>query len=82
MATTLIQSSSQPVAQPVYVLRGHGSQIHVVHFLRQNTRLITGDADGWVVVWDLTIKRPVAVWRAHSAAILGISHWGSDKIIT
>ena len=78
----LIQSTALPPAQPAYVLRGHQAQIHAVHFLRDNLRLLSGDADGWVVLWNLPIKRPVAVWRAHSNAILGISSWKADKIIT
>ncbi|KAJ8128747.1 hypothetical protein O1611_g4887 [Lasiodiplodia mahajangana] len=76
---------SQPqraAAHPKSVLRGHLTQVHAVTFIRQNERLATGDADGFVVLWDLTIMRPRAVWRAHNAAILGISGWGDDKIIT
>ncbi|KAE9371401.1 WD domain-containing protein [Stipitochalara longipes BDJ] len=71
-----------PPATPAYILRGHGSQIHATTFVRSNRRLMTGDADGWIVLWSLTIKRPVAVWRAHQGSILGASAWGSDKYIT
>lgn len=80
-----LQSSALPPAQPAYVLRGHVAQIHAVHFLGQNLRLLTGDADGWVILWDTPIKRPVAVWRAHgSSTVLGLGSWGLDdeKIIT
>lgn len=71
-----------PPAQPAYILRGHAAQIHSTAFIRSNTRLVTGDADGWVVVWSLEIKRPVAVWRAHEGAILGADSWGDGKLIT
>lgn len=71
-----------PPAQPVYVLRGHAAAIHSIEFIRCNTRLITGDADGWVVLWDVVTKRPAAVWRAHENAILRNTAWGHDKIIT
>jgi len=71
-----------PPAQPTYVLRGHTAQIHAVHFFRQNLRLLSGDADGWIVVWDVPIRRPVAAWKAHTASILGIGNWGDDRIIT
>ncbi|KAK6579696.1 hypothetical protein PZA11_007932 [Diplocarpon coronariae] len=73
---------SLPPAQPAYILRGHASQIHTTAFIRSNSRLVTGDAAGWVVVWSLATKRPVAVWRAHEGVILGASAWGPDKIIT
>ncbi|KAF5010415.1 hypothetical protein FDECE_3430 [Fusarium decemcellulare] len=72
--------SSTP--SPKSILRGHGSQVHAATFVRRNERLITGDADGFVVLWDLTIMRPRAVWQAHEKAILGIRGWGDDKIIT
>ncbi|TQS38791.1 hypothetical protein Golomagni_00694 [Golovinomyces magnicellulatus] len=71
-----------PPAKPSYILRGHGSPINATAFVRENSRLVTGDAEGWVVMWDLAIKRPTAVWRAHLASILGISDWGRDKLIT
>ncbi|KAI6782768.1 ASTRA-associated protein-like protein [Emericellopsis cladophorae] len=68
---------------PKSILRGHKSQVHASVFLdHDTTRLLTGDADGFVVLWDLTILRPRAVWRAHESAILGVRGWGTDKIIT
>lgn len=71
-----------PPAQPAFILRGHAAQIHALHFTQGNTRLLTADADGWVVSWNLSYKRAVAVWRAHASAILGLASWGSDRIIT
>ncbi|KAH6614044.1 WD40-repeat-containing domain protein [Boeremia exigua] len=76
------QSAYLPPAQPSYILRGHASQIHSVQFARQNTRLITGDADGWIIYWKLETKRALAVWKAHDGAILGTAAWAHDKIIT
>ncbi|KAF5666340.1 ASTRA-associated 1 [Fusarium heterosporum] len=67
---------------PKSILRGHKSQIHAAAFIRSNERLVTGDADGFVVLWDLTIMRPRAVWRAHEKALLGLRGWGDDRIIT
>ena len=78
----LIQSSTLPPAQPTYVFRGHTAQIHAVHFLQENLRFLSGDADGWVVLWSLPIKRPVVVWKAHQGTILGVGSWDDDKIIT
>ncbi|KAH8157053.1 hypothetical protein CIB48_g11191 [Xylaria polymorpha] len=72
----------QEAAQPKSILRGHVTQVHVTAFIRRNERLASGDADGFVVLWDLTIMRPRAVWRAHAGAILGISDWGADKVVT
>lgn len=76
------QCSALPPAQPSYILRGHASQIHSVRFVRHNTRLLTGDADGWIVFWKLETKRALAVWKAHDGAILGAAEWGHDRVIT
>ncbi len=73
---------SQPPAQPYYILRGHAAQIHSTSFIKANTRLVTGDADGWIVVWGLETKRATAVWRAHEGAILESAAWGQDRLIT
>lgn len=73
---------SLPPAEPIYILRGHAAQVHAIAFIRSNSRLVSGDSEGWIVSWSLEIKRPVAVWRAHEGAILGVDGWGSDKLIT
>lgn len=67
---------------PKSILRGHKAQVHAATFIRNNERLVTGDADGFIIAWDLTIMRPRAVWQAHENAILGIAGWGNDRIIT
>jgi WD40 repeat protein len=82
MANVERQSSALPPAQPSYILRGHISQIHSVQFVHQNSRLLTGDADGWIVYWKVETKRALAVWKAHDGAILGAAEWGRDKFIT
>lgn len=69
-------------AQPAFVLRGHSAQVHAVHFTLGNTRLLTGDAEGWIVSWNLASKRPVAVWKGHDNAILGLGSWGQDRVVT
>ncbi|KAK0670261.1 WD40-repeat-containing domain protein [Cercophora samala] len=69
-------------AQPKTILRGHKTAVQVAAFVRNNERLLTGDSDGFIVAWDLTIMRPSAVWQAHTASILGIAGWGHDRIIT
>jgi WD40 repeat protein len=71
-----------PPAQPKYILRGHCSPIHALHFSLDNSRLFTADADGWVVSWSLAYKRPVAAWKAHDNAVLGLASWGQSRIIS
>ncbi|EMR87866.1 putative wd repeat protein [Botrytis cinerea BcDW1] len=66
--------------QPSYILRGHATPIHVAKFIRGNTRLVTGDAEGWVVMWSLESRRGTAVWRAHEGVLLGVGEWGEGVI--
>jgi WD40 repeat protein len=68
--------------QPKSILRGHKASVHAAAFIRGNERLLTGDADGFVIAWDLTIMRPRAVWQAHTNALLGLAGWGHDRVIT
>lgn len=77
-----LSPATLPPAQPVYILRGHIAAIHSLLFLRQNSRLLSGDADGFVVLWSLAHKRPSVVWRAHQGSILGFGTWSDDRIIT
>ncbi|KAJ6184405.1 hypothetical protein N7519_005706 [Penicillium mononematosum] len=60
----------QSPATPIYILRGHASPVHALHIYSQNLRLVSGDANGWIVVWDLVTKRPVTAWKAHEGAVL------------
>ncbi|PHH72627.1 hypothetical protein CDD80_4407 [Ophiocordyceps camponoti-rufipedis] len=66
----------------INILRGHKAQVQAAAFIRRNERLATADADGFIVLWDLAVMRPAAVWKAHDKSILGVMGWGLDKIIT
>lgn len=87
--TALIEDSSAP--RPFFVLRGHSSEIQCLHFssssicasdvLPDQDTIISGDAQGYVIVWSLVTFRPLAVWKAHEKAILSVSTW-NNKILT
>ena len=78
---TTMAPEALPPAQPTYVLRGHAAHVHALHFMRGNSRLMTGDASGWAVYWDVTYKRAVAVWQAHQNAILGFGDWEERQAV-
>lgn len=73
---------SLPPATPTYILRGHSSTVQALLFFDNNLHLASGDSDGWVVIWSLSSKRPVGVWKAHDSGITGIQVWTTDKLIT
>ncbi|KAL2006267.1 hypothetical protein VTN00DRAFT_9921 [Thermoascus crustaceus] len=81
-STTPSQQQKQqgylPPATPLYVLRGHTAPIHALGFFGQNSKLASGDADGWVVIWSVVTKRPVAVWKAHEGAVLEVKGFSFD----
>jgi WD40 repeat protein len=79
---TMSSSSISVPAQPAYIFRGHTAQIHSLKFWRSNARLISGDAEGWVVVWDMMTRRARVVWKAHKSSVLAIEPWGDEKLIT
>jgi ASTRA-associated protein 1 len=68
-------------AVPAYILRGHDAAVHSLHFYAGNSVLASGDSEGWMVVWGLASKRPVAVWRAHEGGLLQIKSWTDDKLV-
>ena len=81
MAGTSGQAQQSP-ATPIYILRGHAAPIHALHVFTRNLRLVSGDADGWVVIWDLVTKRPVTVWKAHAGAVLEVKGFQISSSVT
>lgn len=67
---------------PKYILRGHTSTIHALEFFSSNELLASGDGDGWVIVWSISSKRPVAVWHAHKGGVMQIKCWADDRLVT
>lgn len=68
-------------AVPSYILRGHESPIHALHFYGGNALLVSGDSDGWMVIWSLSSKRPVAVWKGHDGGVMQIQHWTDNRLV-
>lgn len=74
--------TQQSPATPLYILRGHTAPIHALDIFSQNLRLVSGDADGWIVIWDLVTKRPVVVWKAHEGAVLEVKGFQAGVGVT
>lgn len=49
-------------------LRGHKAPISCI--TRNNDDLVSADREGWIILWSLKTKRPIAVWKAHEGHIL------------
>lgn len=53
-----------------FSLRGHKAPIS--SFGSFENHLVSGDRDGYVIVWDTTRKRPAALWKAHNGLVVSI----------
>lgn len=71
--------AQRPPATPTYILRGHAAPVHALHLFANNLRLISGDAEGWIVIWDMVSKRPVASWKAHEGAVLEAKGYKTEQ---
>ena len=73
LAPAHLTATTPPV--PKFILRGHASTVHALSFCAQNAYLLSGDAEGWLVLWSLATKRAAAVWKGHEGGILGVKEW-------
>lgn len=69
-----------------FSLRGHKAPVSCVASYRND--IVSADRDGWVVWWNLRLKRPHALWQAHTAPIitlesthLGLVTHGKDSAV-
>ncbi|KAJ9626153.1 Astra associated protein 1 Asa1 [Knufia peltigerae] len=69
-------------AVPTYILRGHDAPIHALRFYSRNAYLASGDSEGWLIIWSLATKRPVAVWKGHEGAVMCIRHWTHKRLVS
>jgi hypothetical protein len=65
--------------EPIHILRTQTAQAAVLAFSPDNARLYAGDTTGRVVVTATRVLRPLAVWAAHDAGILGVEEWAEEE---
>jgi ASTRA-associated protein 1 len=73
---------AQGPAVPAFILRGHLAPVHCLMFFGANAYLASGDSEGWIVIWSLASKRPIAVWRAHIKGVTGIRYSNRHGLLT
>lgn len=72
-----LEYQNQPVATAS--LRGHPYPVTCIDVSEDNLSVISGDEGGWVVLWDLTSKRPIGVFRAHEKALIKVQLISSEN---
>ncbi|CAG8644989.1 7798_t:CDS:10, partial [Funneliformis mosseae] len=53
-----------------YPLYNEIYQINHLEFYQNNTKLISGDAEGIIIIWDMNTMRPTLQFKAHNEGIL------------
>lgn len=73
----LVSESLPP--SPFFLLRGHASEVQCLEFSQESlsdsllsNAIISGDADGFIIIWSTKTFRPLAIWKAHDAALLTV----------
>ncbi|CAG8769199.1 192_t:CDS:2, partial [Racocetra persica] len=56
-------------------------QINSLEFIENNRYLISGDAEGNIIIWDMISRRPKVQFKAHNDGILSIAKF-KDKLIS
>ncbi|KAF5096984.1 hypothetical protein D0Z00_002571 [Geotrichum galactomycetum] len=67
-----MSSATPPLAYAT--LRAHAFPVTTTSFARLGRArvLVSGDEGGWCFVWDLRTRRPVAIFRAHTKAVIAV----------
>jgi len=60
---------------PLHILRLNKAQVSALSFSEDNEILYTADQQGYVAMVSTRTMRPVAFWRAHTDALLGVEEW-------
>ncbi|OBA18962.1 WD40 repeat-like protein [Metschnikowia bicuspidata var. bicuspidata NRRL YB-4993] len=71
---------------PKFSLRAHKAPLTCLTC--HQDKLVSSDRDGFIIIWNLTSRRPMALWRAHDGHILtlklspmGLISHGRDSMI-
>ncbi|KAI5965363.1 ASA1 [Candida pseudojiufengensis] len=65
----------------LFGLRSHQSPITYILPINSNT-IYTSDQNGFIIKWDLSIKRPILKWKAHNDSILTLINFQNKYLIS
>lgn len=65
---------------PFHLLRNHSAPVSAVHINPPNALLYTGDQNGFVGITDLSSRRVIRFWQAHTGGILSLEEWDGHLI--
>ncbi|KAM9893874.1 hypothetical protein OXX79_009074 [Metschnikowia pulcherrima] len=81
-----VSAQSTLNTMPKFSLRAHKAALTcIAHHLGT---IVSSDRDGWIIIWNITSRRPMALWKAHEGHILtlkstplGLMSHGRDSMI-
>ena len=78
------QLATRTAPEPEFVLRGHSHAVTALRFLdRDSAKLLaSGDVGGYVQLWNLATRRPVATWAAAPLGVLEVHAHDDGKLLT
>ncbi|ODV77652.1 uncharacterized protein CANTADRAFT_37400, partial [Suhomyces tanzawaensis NRRL Y-17324] len=66
-----------------FSLRSHGAAVSAMDSnTSSGATFISADSDGWVIWWNISIKRPILKWKAHQSKIISVKLLGHERVIT
>ncbi|KAK6204647.1 G-protein beta subunit-like protein containing WD repeats [Scheffersomyces amazonensis] len=77
-----MKDNSKP--EQVFSLRGHSKPVTCLGsvVLENRDYLISSDASGLIIIWDIHTKRPYKQWQAHSDTILSVRQIEEELILS
>lgn len=64
-----------------FTLKGHGVLVTASCLFGGNT-LVSGDENGWIILWNLNTRRPLGVWKAHDERIITLQAMDKTHLLS
>ncbi|KAI9288997.1 WD40-repeat-containing domain protein [Umbelopsis sp. AD052] len=74
--------SQGEVPAPVYIFRGHKSQVNTLCWLDGDKYFCSGDLEGNLILWDVETRRPKQQWRAHTESVLSVQAIDATTLVS
>ncbi|KAI7863092.1 WD40-repeat-containing domain protein [Spinellus fusiger] len=66
---------------PSYIFRGHAAAITTLVYFNKDEYLVSGDANGVIIIWRMKTRRPILQWKAHKESCLCVRLY-QDRLVS
>ncbi|KAH8554032.1 WD40-repeat-containing domain protein [Umbelopsis sp. PMI_123] len=74
--------SHSEVPRPIYIFRGHNSQVNTLCWLDDKKHFCSGDLEGIIILWDIETRRPKLKWHGHTESVLSIQAVDASTLVS